>query len=190
MAKSLLYTRTGDSGMTSLYGGSRIAKNSLCVDTYGTIDELNSFIGLLEAHVRTIPEVCPERFDTLLLEISSRMFDIGAFLSTPPDKAQGIACINTADISLLEEAIDGLDEATPAQKTFILPGGSIASSHAQVARAVCRRAERRLLDLRDSGHPVPETIMIYVNRLSDFLFIFARYLNSLLGIPDIPWQAR
>lgn len=190
MAKSFLYTRGGDKGTTSLRGGVRIAKNSLRVDAYGTVDELNSFIGLVEAHVAALGDLCPGRYSSLLREISNRMFDIGAYLSTPPADKEIASGLDSADIEALEQAIDELDEATPVQRTFILPGGSIASAHAQVARAVCRRTERRLLDLRDSGEDVAADVLIYLNRLSDFLFILARYLNHLTSTPDIPWTAR
>lgn len=185
MKKSLLYTRGGDAGQTSLVGGERIAKNSLRVSAYGEVDELNAFIGVVRAHTEllALPEV-----NGLLARVQSVMFDLGAYLATPAGK--GVLTVTAADVAELERAIDVLDASVPPQRTFILPGGSVASAHAHVARAVCRRAERAVLTLADSGEEVDPRVMEYVNRLSDYLFILARYLNHTASIPDIPWLPR
>lgn len=191
MKKSLLYTRTGDAGMTSLVGGKRVAKNSPRVNAYGTLDELNAHIGLVQAHCAQL-----DNFVTAtLLNINNTLFNLGAYLATPP--ASGNADDNELPQSLrvipdriaeLEQQIDTLDGSVPEQRTFILPGGSIGAAHAHVARTVCRRAEREILNLADTGEAVAPIVLTYINRLSDYLFILARYINHFTGTPDIPWQ--
>ncbi len=195
MKKSMIYTRTGDRGTTSLVGGERVAKNSPRVSAYGTVDELNAYIGLLQSYVKNVNGV--EVDSALLLKVNGVMFCIGAYLATPspsaaPDEPapEGARSpkVSDEDIEELEGAIDRLDASVPPQRTFILPGGSIAASHAHVARTVCRRAERRVLDLADTGSYVHPAVTRYLNRLSDYLFILARSLNHLAGIQDIPWE--
>lgn len=195
MKKSMIYTRTGDSGTTSLVGGERVAKNSPRVSAYGTVDELNAYIGLLQSHVRGVAGA--EEDSALLLRVNGTMFCLGAYLATPspaalPDGAEpeGAKSPNVGedDIAELERAIDRLDASVPPQRSFILPGGTVAASHAHVARTVCRRAERGVLDLSDTGVYVHPAVTRYLNRLSDYLFILARSLNHLAGVPDIPWK--
>ena len=189
MKKSVLYTRTGDQGLTSLVGGERVAKNSLRVKAYGDIDELNSQLGLIQAHSALNPGV--DRETRNLRWISNLLFNIGAYLATPSPKspAVGPACsgVNESAVETLEKAIDELDAEMMPQTSFILPGGSISAAHAHVSRAVCRRAERSILDLRDSGAYVDPNVLTFVNRLSDYLFILARKFNQLAGIEDTPW---
>lgn len=187
MKKSFLYTRTGDTGMTSLVGGDRIAKQSPRCNAYGEVDELNAHLGLVQAHCASIQGAGHDA--ALLLQISATMFNIGCYLATPSGKwPEDKAVIPDADITALEHRIDALDALLPAQTTFILPGGSIAASHAHVARTVCRRAERAILSFMDTcGEPLQPCVLRYVNRLSDYLFILARALNNLASIPDIPW---
>ncbi|MDE5905962.1 cob(I)yrinic acid a,c-diamide adenosyltransferase [Muribaculaceae bacterium Isolate-039 (Harlan)] len=191
MKKSLLYTRTGDAGMTSLVGGKRVAKNSPRVNAYGTLDELNAHIGLVQAHCAQL-----DNFVTAtLLSINNTLFNLGAYLATPPAPApaddselpQSLRVIPDR-IAELEQQIDTLDGSVPEQRTFILPGGSIGAAHAHVARTVCRRAEREILNLADTGEAVAPIVLTYINRLSDYLFILARYINHFTGTPDIPWQ--
>ena len=195
MKKSMLYTRTGDRGTTALVGGSRVAKNSPRVNAYGSVDELNAHIGLLHAHVCGVAgDDCEDA--RLLLRINAVMFSLGAYLATPspmvgpdepePSDLKGPA-VEESDIESLERSLDRLDASVPAQKTFILPGGTVAASVAHVARTVCRRAEREVLTLADSGAYVHPMVTRYLNRLSDYLFILARSLNHLAGVPDIPW---
>ncbi len=191
MKKSLLYTRTGDAGMTSLVGGKRVAKNSPRVNAYGTLDELNAHIGLVQAHCAQL-----DNFVTAtLLSINNTLFNLGAYLATPPAPApadgselpQSLRVIPDR-IAELEQQIDTLDGSVPEQRTFILPGGSIGAAHAHVARTVCRRAEREILNLADTGETVAPIVLTYINRLSDYLFILARYINHFTGTSDIPWQ--
>lgn len=188
MKKSFLYTRTGDTGSTSLVGGSRTPKNAPRVQAYGDIDELNAHIGLLRSSMTGVPDTATDT--DLLLAASRRLFDIGAHLATPltpDDDLPGV--VVDADLHRLEERIDTIDAELPPQRTFILPGGTLAASQAHVARTVCRRAERSILDfIQDAGERVDTGVLRYINRLSDYLFILARRLNHLSGIPDIPWE--
>lgn len=195
MKKSMLYTRSGDRGTTALVGGSRVAKNCVRVCAYGSVDELNAHLGLAQAHARGVNGT--ERDVRLLGCAMSAMFCIGAYLATPsrmiksddeasePDATN--PGISDADVEALENAIDRLDASAPPQKTFILPGGCVAACQAHVARTVCRRAEREVLALADTGEYVHPLIERYLNRLSDYLFILARSLNHLSGVADIPW---
>lgn len=180
-----IYTKTGDKGMTSLIGGKRVAKNSLRLEAYGTVDELNSCIGMVQCHLR----------DTVLmqelLEIQSRLFDVGGHLATDPesDSVKGKICVNEADVQLLEQAIDRMDSELPPMKYFVLPGGSQAVASCHLARTVCRRAERRILDLAETA-PVDEMVVKYINRLSDYLFVLAREIATDSGIKEHPWIPR
>ncbi len=192
MEKSMLYTRTGDRGTTALVGGSRAPKNSPRVSSYGDIDELNSHIGLLQAQVSRLPDAGVEARQ--LLDIQHILFEIGSYLATPdrPVSEPPLACPGTdaEAIASIEHAIDLLDSQVPPQRTFILPGGSIAAAEAHVARTVCRRAERSILTLADTGARIDPNVLIYINRLSDYLFILARRLNALTSTPDIPWTPK
>lgn len=182
MKKSLLYTRTGDAGQTSLVGGARIAKNSARCCAYGTVDELGAHLGLVQAHAAAIPGAGVEA--RRLLGIERILFSLGAYLADP--RAAECRGLTDDDIRTLEDAIDLLDAGTPTLDSFVLSGGSIATAHAHVARTVCRRAERKMLDLGCEADTTldPRTLR-YVNRLSDYLFALARYLNHLQGVEDI-----
>ena len=193
MKKSLLYTRTGDAGTTSLIGGQRIAKNSPRVSAYGSVDELNAMIGLVQAHCADM-----DNFVTsTLLTINNTLFNIGAYLATPsadvtiasPAKdEESPSPIAPELLSELEHQIDLLDSSVPQLRQFVLPGGSIGAAHAHVARTVCRHAERDILTLADTGAYVHPAIPTYINRLSDYLFILARYINHFTGHPEITWK--
>ena len=189
MKKSFLYTRTGDKGSTSLVGGMRVAKNSPRVCAYGDVDELNAEIGLVASVAAS--ERGAEHDVALLTHVSYVMFNIGAHLASPPDPhlpTASEAPVSDGEIIALEQRIDTLDALLPPQRTFILPGGSVAASHAHVARTVCRRAERSILTLIDvEGECVHPSVLTYINRLSDYLFILARALNNMAGVADIPW---
>jgi len=189
-----IYTKTGDAGETGLYGGSRVAKDSARVEAYGTVDELNSVLGVARATL-SMGEQSGVGVDTLLARIQSELFDLGAELATPParlDTALGarIPLATDARVARLEKEIDCCEETLPPLKTFILPGGGTASAALHQARAVCRRAERRTVSLaHDEEGTVRPEVLRYLNRLSDLLFVLARQANHVAGVPDVPWTA-
>ena len=179
-----IYTKTGDRGMTSLVGGQRVPKNSARLEAYGTIDELNSCIGLVRAF--DIDKTLADE----LIEIQSRLFDVGGLLATASEDSQVRMCITESDIASLEQAIDRMDAEVPPMKFFVLPGGeSRSASFCHLARTVCRRAERRILDL-DIHTEQHELVLKYVNRLSDYLFILSRRLVHAEGREEIKWEPR
>ena len=177
-----IYTRTGDKGETSLFGGQRVGKDHLRIEAYGTIDELNAWIGTVRDGVDDAD------LDTFLHTVQARLFDLGAYLSSPdPAKVeQMVAPFSDADIERLEAGIDAMEVGLPPLKTFILPGGHPAVSATHVARCVCRRAERRLVELGRSIDLDPVWVR-YLNRLSDHLFVLGRRLAHDLEIDEIPW---
>ena len=185
-----VYTRTGDRGTTGLVGGKRVAKDSLRVCAYGTVDELNSWIGLGRAQMAAAP-LTPEQRRTaaeLLEEIQQQLFDLGAQLATPaPLLRAGMPAVGEREVSALERTMDRLQEALTPLTSFVLPGGGPASATLHVARSVCRRAERELVQLarreRIGGEPV-----IYLNRLSDCLFVLARWVSRHSGEPELLWR--
>ena len=174
-----IYTKTGDSGETSLYGGARVRKDDSRIEAYGTVDELNSFIGVARA-------VWPSSsFDPQLHVIQSDLFDIGAHLASPG--ISRFAGPDTARVVALEEAIDAMESELEPLTSFILPGGSLAAAHLHVARTVCRRAERLVVALRE-GDEATKASVVYLNRLSDFLFVAARFANRIHNVADVPWK--
>jgi len=179
-----IYTKTGDSGETSLFGGGRVPKDHLRVAAYGDVDELNSFLGL----VRATPPA--HDFDPLLESIQRDLFSIGGHLATPdPDKVKKAlekAELSAERIALFEKTIDSADRELPPLKAFVLPAGSPKAAVLHVARTVCRRAERSVVHL---GHeaPVPDLFLVYLNRLSDLLFTLARLANHQAGTGDVTW---
>lgn len=183
MDKSKLYSRTGDTGSTSLVGGERVSKTCTRLEAYGTIDEFSSFLGV----VLSSPE-CPEELRAYLCDIQNRLFDLGGYLACTPgeDAMIGVPQWLDADIEKLEREIDRLDHWTPKVNAFVLPGGTLLAAHTHVARAVCRRAERRILALAAESE-VDAGVIRYVNRLSDYLFILARHLNHAAGVAEITW---
>lgn len=178
-----IYTKTGDKGMTSLIGGKRVAKNSARLESYGTIDELNSYLGM----IRSFP--MEETVINELVEIQSRLFDVGGNLATDPENVniKVKLGVKESDIKLLETAIDRMDAEVPPMKFFVLPGGNQVVSFCHIARTVCRRAERRILDLAAETE-VDELVMQYINRLSDYLFILSRKLAFDSGLEEMKWQ--
>lgn len=177
-----IYTKTGDKGETSLWGGRKVKKSDLRIDAYGTIDELNSWIGLLADQ---FPE---ELVKKELLGIQDRLFSIGASLSADPQNPKlSFNAIRELDVPAMESAIDRMDAHLEPLKNFILPGGHPLVSHCHIARTVCRRAERLVVALMES-EPADTQIVIYLNRLSDYLFTSGRYAAHLLGINDRPWM--
>lgn len=178
-----IYTKTGDKGMTSLVGGKRVPKNSARLESYGTIDELNSYLGMIRSF--PIDPVITEE----LVEIQSRLFDIGGNLATDPEdlNVKIRLGVKEQDIELLEKAIDRMNAEVPPMKFFVLPGGDQVVSFCHIARTVCRRAERRILDLSTEAE-VDELVLKYVNRLSDYLFILSRKLTNDLGMEEMKWM--
>ncbi|GAA4794592.1 cob(I)yrinic acid a,c-diamide adenosyltransferase [Olivibacter ginsenosidimutans] len=179
-----IYTKTGDSGLTTLIGGTRVPKDHIRVACYGTIDELNSYIGLVRCYAIS------SATDTQLEEIQQLLFAIGAVLAADPEKSNmKLYALTTSDVKFLEKAIDQMDGELPTLKHFILPGGSILVSTIHIARCVCRRAERLVVQLA-SATSVPENVVIYLNRLSDYLFILARKMAKDTDTKEIIWHAR
>ncbi|HXD77448.1 MAG TPA: cob(I)yrinic acid a,c-diamide adenosyltransferase [Puia sp.] len=182
-----IYTKTGDKGMTALIGGTKVAKSHDRIEAYGTIDELNSFIGLLSDHLNAAGACTP-----WLKEVQDRLFTIGSSLACDPEKEPKLKIpdLRQSDIAALEKEIDKMDGELPAMKSFLLPGGHIAISTAHVTRCVCRRAERACVRLQEHGLFVEPLVLRYLNRLSDYLFMLARYAGQQLFVPEIPWSPR
>lgn len=179
-----IYTKTGDKGQTSLLGGKRLPKNHVRIDAYGNVDELNAFIGLLRDYT-----VHPHT-QSVLLHIQDRLFTLGSILAAAGDENKfKIPQIHETDIELLEKEIDAMNEKLEPLRTFILPGGSQSASVAHICRTVCRRAERRCVDLAGEEE-IPELIVKYLNRLSDYFFVLSRFLNKIAGGNDIPWTPK
>jgi cob(I)alamin adenosyltransferase len=179
-----IYTKTGDKGQTSLLGGTRLPKHHIRIEAYGTVDELNSFIGLVRDNVSE-----KELFD-LLIEIQDRLLTIGSSLAADPEKNKmQLPLISENDIVILEKAIDKMNETLPEMKHFILPGGNTVVSYCHISRCVCRRAERNVLKLAEN-EKVDELIYKYLNRLSDYLFVAARKLSHDLKANEITWKPR
>lgn len=181
-----IYTKTGDKGQTSLIGGTKVPKSHLRIESYGTVDELNSYIGLCYDHVTN------NGSKILLKEIQDRLFTIGSSLACDPDKEllMKIPDLKPEDVLLLEKEMDKMDKVLPVMKSFILPGGHVAVSTLHVARCVCRRAERICVQMQEENLFVDPLVIKYLNRLSDYLFILARYTGHLLGAVEIAWKPR
>lgn len=179
-----IYTKTGDKGETSLIGGVRVPKFHLRIESYGTVDELNSYVGLIIDGLNN-----PSTTKTLR-EIQDRLFTIGSVLASDPVKSKmKVPDVHEADIELLEQEMDRMDVELPELKNFILPGGNIVASHCHVARCICRRAERIVVHLA-SETEVPEIIVRYLNRLSDYLFVLSRKIVHDTGGHEITWHPR
>jgi cob(I)alamin adenosyltransferase len=181
-----IYTKTGDRGKTSLIGGTKVAKNDLRIEAYGSIDELNSFLGLLR------DQLDAGRGKTTLGEIQDRLFTIGATLARDPEKETSLKIpdLHETDVAFLEQEIDAMESELPEMKSFLLPGGHVAVSTAHICRTVCRRAERNCVSLSASGALVEPLILVYLNRLSDYLFVLARFIGHQLGASEVPWHPR
>ena len=179
-----IYTKTGDKGFTSLIGGTRVPKHHLRIESYGTVDELNSYIGLIRDHD------IAEHDKQVLKEIQDRLFTIGSSLASDPEKSRMvIPDLHDADIELLEREMDAMNEVLPELRHFILPGGSNVISFCHIARCVCRRAERLSVHLAEESK-VDERVNIYLNRLSDYLFTLARKIANDNKIPENQWIPR
>jgi len=179
-----IYTKTGDTGQTGLIGGTRVSKADLRIEAYGTVDELNSYIGLVR------DQAVNQKRQAILLEIQDRLFTIGSALAADPEKSKmKIPDLKLTDITLLEEAIDTMTSALPELRNFILPGGHQSISFTHVARCVCRRAERLSIALQEREF-VADLVGKYLNRLSDYLFTLCRAMHQDLQIEETPWKAR
>lgn len=181
--KIKLYTKTGDQGETALYGGTRVGKDSLRMEVVGTVDELNAFLGLCRSTAKQ-----KQTIDELEL-LQNELFELGAEMATPSTSSHDKQRISDKEICRLEERIDYYSEATPDLKAFVLPGGTEVNSYLHIARTVCRRAERRLVELHHSETISPLTI-IYLNRLSDLLFAMARYEIHQSSRTEFLWIAK
>ncbi len=179
-----VYTKNGDSGTTQLIGGTRVSKSSLRLESYGTIDELNSFIGLIR------DQEIDEKYKIQLIEIQDRLFTIGSSLASDPQKSKmKIPDLLESDIEFLELSIDDMDKELPEMKFFVLPGGHQTVSYCHIARCVCRRAERVIISLHEHEY-VSEIVFKYINRLSDYLFVISRKLSKDLNVIEQPWKPR
>ncbi|MHC2992490.1 cob(I)yrinic acid a c-diamide adenosyltransferase [Pontibacter sp. HJ8] len=180
-----IYTKTGDKGTTSLIGGTRVAKSHLRIESYGTIDELNSYIGLVRDQ-----DVNKGRGD-ILKEIQDRLFTIGSTLATDPDKDTKMKTpdLREEDVTLLEQEIDAMTAGVPPLRAFVLPGGHQSVSFCHLARCVCRRAERLAIRLQEES-PVDDLVIKYLNRLSDYLFALCRKMTYELQAEEIAWKPR
>ena len=181
-----IYTKTGDHGKTSLIGGTKVPKSHLRIESYGTVDELNSFIGLVSDYITE------EHSKIILKEIQDRLFTIGSSLACDPDKdtKMEIPDLKEEDVTLLENEMDAMNEVLPVMKNFILPGGNPAVSTAHVARCVCRRAERSCVNMQQQKMFIDPLVIKYINRLSDYLFVLARYIGHMLNVPEVIWKPR
>jgi cob(I)alamin adenosyltransferase len=179
-----IYTKTGDEGTTSLFGGKRVSKSELRIDTYGTVDELNSWIGVL----RDL-EVNRKRGNELI-EIQDRLFTIGSILATEPENTKvKIPSLSENDVTFLEKGMDDMDALLQPMRFFVLPGGHPAISWGHVARTVCRRTERLVIALYQQ-EKVDPLVIKYLNRLSDYLFVLCRVMTQELGVKETPWKPR
>lgn len=183
-----IYTKTGDKGTTALFGGTRVPKHHIRIESYGTVDELNSHLGLIRDQ-----EIAPH-YKKMLMRIQDKLFTLGAILATDPDKAilksgkerLNIPKLKNADIELLETEMDAMNEVLPPMTHFVLPGGHSTVSYCHIARCVCRRAER-LATMLNEEEPLDASVLIYLNRLSDYLFVLARKLSNDLQAEEIKW---
>jgi len=179
-----IYTKTGDKGYTSLIGGTRVPKHHLRIESYGTVDELNSYIGLIR------DQEILDHDKQILKEIQDRLFTIGSSLASDPERSKMIIPdLHESDIELLEKEMDAMNENLPELRHFILPGGNNAISFCHIARCVCRRAERLAVNL-SAESIVEEKVNVYLNRLSDYLFVLARKIGNEQKIPENQWIPR
>ena len=197
-----IYTRTGDDGTTGLVGGQRVKKNALRIEAYGTIDELSSAIGLARTALTDVQRTRPvqdlqrahdvaRELDTWLAWTQDALFNLGSDLATlPKDRWEGMPLITAADATALERAIDRAQQDLEPLANFILPGGSYPGAFLHQARTVCRRAERLLIGAREQGEEISGDVVRYVNRLSDALFVWSRWINHALEQPEHLWNAK
>jgi len=179
-----IYTKTGDKGKTSFLDGKRVSKSHYRLEVYGTIDELNSYLGLIRSYEST------KDYTSVLLTIQEKLFTIGSLLAVQEDPTKfNLPEIIDTDITFLEGFIDSMEEDLPKMRNFILPGGDVVVSHIHIARCICRRSERLAIGLNEKDS-VEDNILVYLNRLSDYLFVLARRISNDLGAEEIPWKPR
>lgn len=179
-----VYTKTGDKGTTALFGGARVPKNHIRIESYGTVDELNSYIGLIRDSLND------EHLKLVLKEIQDRLFTLGAILATDPSKKNlNTPDLEIQDVTYLESEIDKMEEGLEPLKSFILPGGHPTVSFCHIARCVCRRAERLCVALNEN-EPILPVVMQYLNRLSDYLFVLGRWVAKILDAEEVCWIPR
>ncbi len=179
-----IYTKQGDAGETGLYGGMRVSKDDLRVKVYGTLDELNAVLGVVLTEA-----TLAEGIRIKLIRIQNELFTLGSELATPREKKVAIQTLSEAEVTRLEHEIDEMEKNLSPLKNFILPGGCLSSAHLHFARSVSRRAERELITLHHD-QPVRALVLQYVNRLSDYLFVIARFANFKASVQDILWQPK
>jgi len=180
-----IYTKTGDKGTTSLIGGTKVPKSDIRIETYGTVDELNSWIGFIKDQLA-------DNFKNELKEIQDRLFTIGSSLATDAEKEPKMKLpdLHTSDIEFLEKRIDDMTAQLPPMKSFVLPGGHTTVSSIHIVRCICRRAERLAVNMQQHDLFVDEKLIQYLNRLSDYLFTLARFSAHTLGVEETPWKPR
>lgn len=185
-----VYTRGGDKGTTSLIGGSRVAKDHLRLDCYGTVDELNSFIGVLREALRLEPKLADAAPVALLAKVQNQLFNLGCELADPSfdSAAPMVPAVGENEVKALEASIDAMEAELPPLTQFILPAGHLVAAHAHVCRTVCRRAERHLVSLRSTDDKIREDGVHFLNRLSDWFFVLSRYVLQHLPGEETLWQ--
>lgn len=184
-----VYTRTGDAGTTRLVGGSEVRKDDVRVEAYGTVDELNAVIGVARAGLGDLPDAARDRLDEVLGRIQDDLFNVGTDLATPAEaRWEGMYRTGDADVSWLETTLDGFNDELPPLTEFVLPGGGLAGATLHQARTVCRRAERRSLPVADVQPDLLDGPVRYLNRLSDLLFVVARWAAHQAGRPEVTWR--
>ena len=180
-----VYTRTGDKGLTGLIGGTRVPKHHIRIETYGTVDELNSYIGLLR------DKTIHEKDKLFLVNIQDRLFTLGSILASDPNKSKmKLPELHLSDIEDIEKRIDEMDSELEPMKSFVLPGGHETVSFIHIARCVCRRAERLVSALNMETEENHDLGLQYLNRLSDYIFVYSRYMTKLLNAEETPWIAK
>lgn len=181
-----IYTKSGDKGKTSLIGGTKVSKSHIRIESYGTVDELNSFIGLLNDQVNS------GDINLFLKQVQDRLFTIGSSLACDPEREplMKLPDLKEEDVTLLEQAIDKMSAELPEMKNFILPGGHPSVSTAHICRCVCRRAERICVNMQEQEMFIDGIVIRYLNRLSDYLFVLARYIAHLLKVEEVAWRPR
>jgi cob(I)alamin adenosyltransferase len=181
-----IYTKSGDDGETGLFAGPRVSKDDARIEAYGTVDELNSVLGMIRS------ESLGDDLDQLLLKVQKKLFIVGAELATPEPQSVGLSVIRDQDVAELEHEIDRFDGQLPPLTAFIIPGGTQAASVMHLARATCRRAERRVVTLMatETKHDVSPIVVRYLNRLSDLLFVLSRLVNHRAGVTDVLWTGK
>lgn len=181
-----IYTKAGDRGLTGLIGGTKVSKNNIRIESYGTVDELNSWIGVITDYVTDAATI------QTLKEVQDRLFTIGSSLACDPEKEPKLKLpdLHEEDIEALEKEMDRMNETLPEMKAFILPGGAASVSFTHVARCVCRRAERICVAMQIENLEVESLVIKYLNRLSDYLFVLARYIGHIQGVQEVQWKAR